>query len=76
MTARAIWTAGTVIFGTIAGVVSVFAMRLPWAPPVAFDVLGGLWLLQNVGPIGARVTAFLFAALSLYCLVRAIGSSR
>lgn len=47
------WRAGALFFTVLAVVFGVLHLRMRWISYHAdFDVLGILWSLQNVGPIG------------------------
>jgi hypothetical protein len=66
--------AGVALFSA-AGVILLLASGLPWQPHLDFDVVGILWLLQNVPKLAALLSALPFIAGGLYCFGRALGWS-
>lgn len=65
--ARTLYRSGAVIMTAIALIPGYYAVTLPWIPAAGFDVLGILFVIQNLPHIMAWVLAlgFLFGALYL-----------
>ena len=71
------WRAGAILFTILAVVFGVVALRLRWASTHAdFDVLGVLWVLQNVGPISVFLLFLTSALGAFYFWVRYLLSDR
>jgi hypothetical protein len=45
--------------------------RIRWASRIDFDVVGLLWLMQNVVPVSLIIVTLGFAGAAIYCWVRA-----
>ena len=60
-------------FIILASVLAIYALRVGWAEQTAFDIIGVLWLMQNLPILFAWAMVFIFAALAIYCLLIGIG---
>lgn len=49
-----------------------YTLRMDWIPAANFDVLGVLWLMQNLPRLGAILISFVLGALTLFCFGRAV----
>ncbi len=56
------------MFTVVAG---VMVLKAPWVPHADFDVVGFLWVLQNLGPIVVRGLLIVFGVGALYAWYRA-----
>jgi hypothetical protein len=64
------------IFTGLALVLGYWCTRIRWAPRIDFDIIGFLWLLQNVAPLMLVAMTFLVGGVAVYCWVRsAVGDS-
>ena len=56
--------------GALTLVCAYGALRMPWSPKVDFDVVGFLWVLENLPRVPVIVMAFVFATMTVYCGTR------
>jgi hypothetical protein len=49
-----------------------WCIRLPWASRVDFDIIGILWLMQNIPQLMLVSITFLFGLTATYCWKRAL----
>ena len=59
-----------VLCAALSAAAFVWVLRTPWAPQTSFDIIGILWLFQNLPKLFATVVAVLLAALSLYLFLK------
>jgi hypothetical protein len=64
-------------FGAVACVLlalapAYYAATLEWTPQTSFDIIGFLWLLQNLPRIVAFALAFAFGIGAVYFTIRAV----
>lgn len=67
---RSVYRAGAILFGALALVSGYFAVTLPWAPHIDFDVTGLLWILQNMPRLLAWILTAVFGMGAIYAGVR------
>jgi hypothetical protein len=71
------WRAAALFFTTLAVIFGVVSLRMKWGHAQAeFDVLGVMWLMQNVGQIGILVLFLTCALGALYFWIRYLLSDR
>src|SRR5688572_6548938 len=75
MSRRFFFAAGLVFVG-LGAVLVMFMKDVPLAERIDFDVAGILWLMMNIPKLSAWLVAGVFAALAIYCFVRALGWGR
>lgn len=70
MTATGVYRFGAIVFAgfTLLGI--YFLVRLPWAAKVDFDIIGFLWLLENLPKLAVAAGTVFAGAVALYCWVR------
>ena len=60
-------------FIILASILAIYAFRVGWAKQTGFDIIGVLWLMQNLPLLFAWGMVFIFAALAGYCLLIGVG---
>jgi hypothetical protein len=71
------WRAAALFFTTLAVIFGGVSLRMKWGHAHAdFDVLGVMWLMQNVGQIGILLLFLTCALGALYFWIRYLLSDR
>jgi hypothetical protein len=65
------WTAGAIVFATMAVLAAIFFFATDWIPTADFDILGFAWMFLNAPRLGAFVIMILCSAMSGYLVLRA-----
>ena len=72
-----VWRGAALFFTTLAVIFGVVSLRMRWGHAHAdFDVLGVMWLMQNVGQVGVLVLFLTSGRGALYFWVRYLLSDR
>jgi hypothetical protein len=58
------------IFTSLTLLLGYWCTRVRWAPRIDFDILGFLWILQNIAPLMLVVMTFFCGLVAVYCWVR------
>jgi hypothetical protein len=61
------------IFTALSLTLGYWCIKIRWAPRIDFDILGFLWVLQNIAPLMLVVMTFFSSLVALYCWTRAAG---
>jgi len=59
------------LFAALAIAGFIWVWRTPWAPQTAFDIIGILWLLENLPKLFVFVLSVLLSGLSAYLFLKA-----
>jgi hypothetical protein len=66
---RAYTVTATILTG-LTLVLGYWCTRIRWAPRIDFDIIGFLWLVQNIPQLALVVLTFFFGGLAVYCWMR------
>lgn len=75
MTAQGIWRFGTVLFTVLGAFSAIVFGRLTWTPSNS-DVVGFVWLAQNLPKLAALGFIVIFFSIALWCFIRSFGVFR
>lgn len=70
--AQKVFRFGAIACGVLALLPGYWALRLRWVPAADFDVIGFLWLFQNLPRLMAVLLAGLGFGAALYFAVRSV----
>jgi hypothetical protein len=59
-----------IVFSALTMLMGYGCTRIRWAPRLDFDVIGVLWLLQNIAPLMLAATTLFFAGVAIYCWIQ------
>jgi hypothetical protein len=72
-----VWRGAALFFTTLAGIFGVVSLRMRWGHTHAdFDVLGVMWVMENVGQVGVLLLFLTSGLGALYFWVRYLLSDR
>jgi ABC-type proline/glycine betaine transport system permease subunit len=63
-------TVAAVIFTAIAVVLGYWCTRIRWAPRIDFDIIGFLWLVQNIPQLTLVTVTVFFGGLAVRFWIR------
>jgi hypothetical protein len=69
--AQRLYRIGAIACAALAVVPGYYAVTLRWAPHADFDIVGILWLMQNMPRLLACLLTSVFGAAAIYCAARA-----
>jgi hypothetical protein len=64
------YTVAAMLFTALTLGLGYWCSRAPWAPRIDFDILGFLWVLQNIAPLMLVAITFFCGLVAIYCWVR------
>lgn len=64
------YTIAAIIFSGLTLALGYWCTRIRWAPRIDFDIIGFLWLVQNIPPLAFVGMTFFFGGVAVYCWVR------
>jgi hypothetical protein len=67
---RTAYSITAAVFTLLTLVSGYWCTRIRWAPRIDFDILGFLWLVQNIPQLTLVLMTFCFAGLTVYCWMR------
>jgi hypothetical protein len=64
------YTIAATIFTGLTLALGYGCIRIRWAPRIDFDIIGFLWLVQNIVPLTLVVVTFFAGGVAVYCWIR------
>lgn len=71
---RRFFLSSGIVLALLAGVGALLCSRMDWEPAAPFDVIGVLWLFQNLPRLMGVAITFGVAVAAAYCFVQAYRS--
>lgn len=64
------YTISATFFTGITLALGYWCTRIRWAPRIDFDIIGFLWLAQNIPPLTLLVMTAFFGGVAVHCWIR------
>jgi hypothetical protein len=64
------YTTAAIIFTGLTVFLGYWCTRIRWAPRIDFDIIGFLWLLQNIPQLTLVVMTFCTGGIAVHCWLR------